>query len=231
MKKIFTIYISTEHKSFLLSLCAVLENKFNHEVRIIARDNNVKKFIKKFRNFSDNDIVFNDIKLNLNENEIIHKAFEIERKYKFNFAMAILEDRGLGQGYLFNVEKHPHIGKSDWSHEKKIKLILENFLKYEQLLNETDVYIGRWANKLVSNIMDYKKKKYFCLASVRLGDRRFWSDDNFLTSSLLLKSINHIKNQDLSNYKDIEYKVDKYTEKVNKEYIFINLSSSLIASP
>ena len=86
MKKIFTIYISTEHKSFLLSLCAVLENKFNHEVRIIARDNNVKKFIKKFRNFSDNDIVFNDIKLNFDENEIIHKAFEIERKYKFNFS-------------------------------------------------------------------------------------------------------------------------------------------------
>jgi hypothetical protein len=58
-----------------------------------------------------------------------------------------------------------------------------------------------------------------------LGDRRFWSDNDYLTSSLLNKKILEIKNQDLTTYKDIEYKVDKYTYKVNKSLDFTFYSS------
>lgn len=216
--KNFTVFISTEHKSLLVSICEILEKNYNYNVRIIARDKYVKKFISKFRKFKDTDIVFNDFKIQIEDSDIIEHSSLIEKKYDFNFSMAILEDRGLGQGYLFNVTRHPNIGKSTWSHEKKIKYILEDFLKFEKILQDTDVYIGRWANKLVSSIMDYNNKKYFCLASVRLGDRRFWSDDNYITSSILIKSINEIKNQDLTNYKDVEYKVDKYTKKANTNF-------------
>ncbi len=225
VKKNFVVYISTEHKALLVSMCEILEKKYNCNVIIIARDKYVKKFISKFREFKDTDIVFNDYKISIDENDIIKKSSFIEKKYNFNFAMAIFEDRGLGQGYLFNVSRHPHIGKSMWSHEKKIKFILEDFLKFEKILQDSDVYIGRWANKLVSSIMDYNNKKYFCLASVRLGDRRFWSDDNYITSSILIENIKKIKSQDLSNYKEIDYKVDKFTKKANTNLKFNYISS------
>ena len=108
-------------------------------------------------------------------------AFDPNRK--------IAEDRGLGQGYFINSDKIPLIKRSLWSKEKKLQFIVNLFNNYEKMLHNTDLLIHQYPDKIRNTIVGYNKGKVKCMVQARFGDRYMWSDNNFLTSSELIKSV------------------------------------------
>ena len=117
------IFIAAEYISLLTSFSVVFKKKYNIDTVFILRDRGVQKEIKKLfptRN-EKNDLIISDIEINnIPEAEIISTAVELESKYGFTISQMLSEDRALGQGYLFNVEKVPHIIRSNWTNSISI---------------------------------------------------------------------------------------------------------------
>jgi hypothetical protein len=212
------IFIAAEYISLFTSISLVLQKKYNVDTILILRDRGVQKEINKIfpSRDSTNDFIISDLKIpDIADNEIISSALAFEIKYGFTISQMISEDRALGQGYLFNVEKIPHVIRSNWKNDRKIKDVIFQIYKYEKLLEGVDLVINRWPDKIISRVSRYNNAKHFCLTSVRFGDRKFWSDDDFITSKSLIKNVKENLKLNLNEYIIPEYQIDPYTNKAN----------------
>jgi len=212
-KKVF-ILINSEQKGYFVSLADQLEKFYGFSVTIVARDKYVKQAVDRLllNRKKDQDIVLSDIKIpDISKNELIKTAVKIEEKYNIRLSMLTSEDRALGQGYLFNVEKIPHVIRSMWSYERKVEEIIKRINLYESLLNEECLVISQRSNKIISMIARNHGAVTLSPVITRYGAKFFWSDNDYLTSTSLIKKVLH--NLNVENLRNIgKYELIKVEE-------------------
>ena len=227
MNKTVAIFVNSEQKGFLTSLAQVLEDEYCFSTRLILRDHEVKKTVDKILPNRSNDIVLSDIECLIDD--VISESRYLEEKYKCRLSMLISENRALGQGYLFNVEKIPDIIRASWSHEDKLREFIEIIKKHEIALNGCDFVIRQWPDKVTSMICREQNICTYSFVKIKFGSRMFWSDNDYVTSSNLIK---RIKNKSLTNHsgKSLDYVIESHGDKVNKSvnYTFSNALKSAI---
>ena len=122
---------------------------------------------------------------------ILKKTKFYEKKYKFNFSYLMSLDRGIGRGYLFNVDNYPKIVRANWNYEKKLEYILTEFMYIENVIikKKPKIILSLVPNPVINIISKYYKLKYYSLSYSKLGERFIWSDNNFPHNFKLIKSL------------------------------------------
>ena len=201
-KKAFVI-INSEQKGFFTAISKVLSNNYNYDVTIVCRDIYVKKIVDKLLPNFVNIVVLSDIKLKeIPESDIVKVALNYEKKYGINLNKLMSEDRALGQGYLFNIEKIPTIIRSFWPYEKKLSSIIDVIRKYEIAINANGIIIQQWPNKIVHSIAKYNEGVSYSLVNMKYGNRFLWTSGEFVSGHSFIKRIKHnlCKNFDNKKY-------------------------------
>ena len=176
-----SIVIGSQQKGFLIALAVLLEEKYNFDVKIIARDKNVKHLVNKLLpERSADDVILSDI--HIESSDVKEEMQRLEDKYKTTASLLISEDRALGQGYLMNAEKVPHIKRSLFSNEYKLNQLMVDIKKKEIALSGSDVVIGHIPDKVTNLVCESKNIVYMCPTMIKFGDRFFWCTTPYLTS-------------------------------------------------
>jgi len=224
------IFVASESIGFYASLAEVLVDEFSAEVTFLLRDRFVKKKINDLLSVKceqvdleeNNADVYTHRYIEGESESLIRKAVRYEERLGINVSSLISEDRGLGQGYLFNVLKIPRIIRATWSNEEKISVILKQIESMDLLLDRYDVVIDRWPDKIRSAICRSKNTHYLCLVSSRYRDRKMWSDNDYITSSKMISLVDRYTSDPsfISCGYEISYTPDAYTIKRNNLRIF-----------
>ena len=222
------VFVASEQKAFLLSVVHLLEKKYNYKVIIAARDKYVIKFVEGLLPDRKFDIDVSRLTVELDESCVIEEAMVIEKKYKFNFSKLISEDRALGQGYLSNAEKVPDIIRASWSHKRKLIEVITEFKKIENIVRGSDLVIELAVTNEKYLPCNRLNIPIFGFRSIKFGNRMFWSNNPYNSSS---KFIDRIKsNLSLSLEKDEVYEILGAGEAVNNGVNFSLRNSMFLFS-
>ncbi|MFC1883611.1 hypothetical protein ACFL2O_02465 [Thermodesulfobacteriota bacterium] len=208
------IFIASEKKGFLVSLGKIL-NKDNI-VWFIAKDKNVKKVIENLApELVRNTITLNEYIPDVNDSDIIKEAIMREKKYGEYFSMLTSYDRGLGQGYLLNADRHPYIKRSKWKHERKVKALLKQYLIYENIFRKCkfNMILAEIIPIVLDTIASYHNAKRLSLCISRYENKYMWVENRFEEKKMYGELINkYLK------HKDVE--VDDISYKQYEQYLF-----------
>jgi hypothetical protein len=214
MKKKAIVFIAAEQKGFLASVSDLLSKEYGYDVTIIARDNVVKDIVNRNSSKSHNVIVLSDQKDVVSSDRVIEESVRIEKQYNITLSLLISEDRALGQGYLFNVDKVPDISRASWEHKEKLKEIVSYFLIHEKIIKSSELIIRIYPDKITNIIAKSIGAKSFSIQSVKFGDNRFWSDNDYFTSSKYIECIKKEVNSDSLNDVNQEYFPDIHGQNI-----------------
>jgi hypothetical protein len=214
------IYIASQQRGLLIALGDLLARKFGIEVTFIVIGYAQRNLVWSL--LGDKDvkiIVLSDIKEEKIEN-VIEEAKLIEKKFGILLSLILSEDRALGQGYLFNVEKVPDIKRASWSHERKLNEIVTNIKNRETLLNGFDFVVSHKTMKEWSVCSNPPNTRFFSLNSVKWGDRLIWSDNEYMTNERFIKRVKeYLEISDANNNGLPEYEIET-GHTVNRNFKF-----------
>jgi hypothetical protein len=216
------VFINSEQKGFFISISNILENFYGYNVTIVCADKHVKLLVDKLIPNRKNDYVMDSIDIEkCTEDNVIEQAKDIENRYGFLLAQLMSGDRGLGQGYLFNVEKVPDIIRASWSYEKKLCCIVDTIKKYEVILKDCNLVIQQWPSPDILGITKKNNCKIFSLVMMKYGDRFFWTDGHTVSGSKFIKRINdNITSNKIMSYNEAEYIIETSGDEINKEQMY-----------
>ncbi len=220
INKVVAIIINSQKKGFLVSLGIILEKEYNIRVRFIARDPGVMKFIENLLPDRTGDIILSEVEFQVGD-DIIHEALGIEKKYDCKLSMLMSEDRALGQGYLFNVEKVPNIIRASWPNKDKLRELITNIEKLNMALSNCDFVISSSSSITASIVCNEKDIHLYSLVPIKFGSRELWSDNNYLTSSNYIQRVkDNLSNKIKTSQPD--YAIDNEGVRLNKmvEYTY-----------
>lgn len=216
------IHISSQQKFFLINIAhSFLKKSF--EVDLLVRDKFVYDFLKPHLN--KKKIIVNNIyiednssenfnPLDIDNNKIISKSLDFEKKYKQNMSFILSKDRALGRGYLVNVDRYVQIERANWSQAQKFGYFFHTFDNIEKIISKSNpkliISVSRSTN--ISIIANKKKIKYLTMAAARIGSRYYWSDNDFQTSKELIHRVKK-----------------KFNFKKNKKFKFEQIKESVLA--
>jgi len=154
-------------------------------------------------------ITFSNIEcVNMNDQEVVFNAKRIEEEYNISISFLMSSDRALGQGYLFNVSNVPDIKSASYEHIDKLRLFLRQFYREEIVLNNADILIQEFPEKTRTSIARHRGIIPLSIVLSRYGNRYFWSDDDYQTSSYYLSRIRELRDANyLSPDDNIQYQV------------------------
>ena len=121
---------SPEYKEIYRKLINIFHSNDFNEIEVYAKDQDTINFLNRFIERKINFINFNTFRKNIVVDNILEKTVNYEKKYSISFNNIISQDRGLGQGYLFNTTKVPHIFKSGFSYERKLLEVIKEIKLY-----------------------------------------------------------------------------------------------------
>jgi hypothetical protein len=193
-KKTIIIQIYSTQVGFWLSVAKVLSSKYS--IIIVTKE---KESEKRFFEITSEDFFkvesttefFNEVgQSKLDQLDVITEARDKEIKYGETFSMIISHDRGMGKGYIVNALKHPDIIRSWWSHTKKVKEVLKDFLFWEYIFDCHSPHIILGSNLKVVSLVA-RKNNIPCLGidTIRYGSRVFWIDNEYYQNSFLIENI------------------------------------------
>jgi len=181
------IYLQSQHIGFFCSIAKALKSE-GHSVTFLARDNDViKKILKNFPEGFE-CINFQEKLRESHVKELDSEAKRIEKTYNTTLSFIISQDRGLGRGYLTNIDYYPDIERASWSKEKKYKEVIEKFIATESTFSEIkpDLFLSAVAGAIFYTILEERKIKKFNFSPSKFEKLHFWSDNNFQTSQKLI---------------------------------------------
>lgn len=180
MKKLkILIPIFSSRKAFLVGFGTVLSSH-GHTIYYMSRDSDVKKVINNLMPELDDGFI--DVKSDFEppqENDVIRECLKREKKYGMSFAMIASYDRAFGQGYLLNVDKHPHIISAWWPKKKKYQLILDEFFYYENLTKKysPNLVAGLNRDPILYLVCRHKNIPYLTISPPRIGKHYLWTEN------------------------------------------------------
>lgn len=184
------VSIGSQQKGFLAGLGAVLARE--HEVAFWARDRFVASLLRELvPDLAGGVRVVAEADVQVQPADAVRTALELERRLGVTMALLISHDRALGKGYILNADRHPDIARSWWSHEKKLAMACSGLLRWERLFDQDrpEVILALNHAKELSLVATLRGAHYFSLHPARYGSRLMWSDDDYMTSSALLRDI------------------------------------------
>jgi len=181
------IYLQSQHIGFFCSIAKALKSE-GHSVTFLARDNDVIKKILKNLPEGFECINFQEKLRESHVKELDSEAKRIEKNYNTTLSFIISQDRGLGRGYLTNIDYYPDIERASWSKEKKYKEVIEKFIATESTFSEIkpDLFLSAVAGAIFYTILEERKIKKFNFSPSKFEKLHFWSDNNFQTSQKLI---------------------------------------------
>jgi len=197
------IYIAYEQVGFFVSLAKLLGN--NHEVAFLAEDKIVAGVI--YKHLPNADIIINDFASSDQQTtNVLGRSIDLERKYKVRLSKIMSEERGLGRGYLFNVDRYPMVAKAWWPHERKLSTVISRFKKAELVLDQfkPDCIICWRNNPVFFTVASHRGLTSFSLAPIKLGERFIWAEDTFLTSPGLVSSLRKNLEKNIDDIQPVE---------------------------
>ncbi|MCM8542601.1 MAG: hypothetical protein NE328_20210 [Lentisphaeraceae bacterium] len=224
-----TILINAQQRGLFISTA----NKFaqeGHKVTIVTKKPGDAQFFRNSFELKDGVELYDplDFFIDIPEgDELIKKVTEVEKKYKTNFSFLFSLDRGLGRGYLFNVDRYPNRFDSWLSHEDKLKIILREVLLAELIITKfSPQAVFQIDISPIQNIVgEYHKVKNLCILNARCSDNVVLYEDCYMRSSLQDQLLDrYLSNPELLNdYQPGEVTRDAYTAKEhsNSEWGYI----------
>jgi len=213
------VVINNNFKGILVSIGKVLVDDYGCQVRFLANNNGTGNIIKNI--YAGNyEVLIKDTEKKIKNKNVIKKAVKIEKKYSIKFSELISMDRAIGQGYLLNVAKIPHILRSEWSNEKKIGSIISTIEVYENCLNNCDIIISEYINPYISLIAKKKAIQMYAITELKYGDRYFWSNNSYLTSSKYIQRIKSNLKKIFIQKEDVDYIVTSFGNYLNESVVY-----------
>lgn len=219
------IYISSQQKGLLIAIGRQLTHRFGIDITYIVENNQLRELIHSLLQEPDTKCIdLSEIEVEKFEN-VIKEARVIEKKYGILLSLIISEDRALGQGHLFNVEKVPEIKRASWPHERKLRELLVAIKKRETVLDGFDFVISHKNLKEWCVYSKVSHTRFFSLNPIKWGDRLIWSDDEYLTNKQFIKRVKDYINNADENFPDLpEYEIEA-GHTVNRSFKFSYLFS------
>lgn len=209
-------YLASEYKGLILSMSKLLLDE-GHDVWLAAWNQDVKSLaIRLVPGLRNRVFVRNDFKSSLRGEDVISEAMHREQVYGETMAMLISHDRGLGQGYLLNADRHPHVHKSLWPNERKLLTVVEDFCFYEDFLDNArpSLVLGHDRPLPLHIAANSRGIPFFTLGVSRIGDRLMWYETPREEKSSLSERIKELAESPIvSKDKDIKY--EPYLEYVS----------------
>jgi len=241
-KKNIIVSIDADMVGFWLSMAKSLSHNYN--IVIITSNSFSKGIVDKvipgvYSNIEVKEIFFREfLRRDMSKEEIIKQAVSVEDKYGVTCSMLIAHQRGIGKGYIFNVDKHPDMLKSWWPHEKKLLEVLKLIYFWEYIMGKYKpvLFLSCLHNKELSIIARYNKTKYLSLGTVKYGARVMWLDNEFWHNFDLIKKLkeNVKKYSMFNNNESVNYVLDTISQFVNSNVSFTftdALKKSLLRLP
>ena len=224
------IFLDNEHRGFLISIGILLGRKNNSKITYVIKDSSINKILDQDSNPTKKVIDYSLLEVENNNERVIDLAIEIEKKYNVRLNDLIAQDRGLGQGYLFNAQKHPYNYKSDFTKNKKYKEIINEIKKNEKILNNFDLIIQHLPNKLKTMVAKNRKLRILSIVPIKYGDNCIWSDNDYFSNSIIKKEIiknvkNHQKNKKEILFKEWFHSINSLKDHEN--YLYKNMFKNI----
>lgn len=184
------VVVGSQQKGFLTSLGRLISRE--HQVFFTAADQNVAALIGRLAPELSGNVEVVPGRFTVQEKpDTLARAVEVEARYGVRLSMLLSYDRALGRGYIFNADRYPQIARSNWPQARKLEFLLERFARAERLFDtyRPDLIIGLQKDEVMNILAKARGVAYLNPAPAKIGDRYFWSDDEYLTSSAFLEAI------------------------------------------
>lgn len=188
-----------------------LSKKFNeegHSVVFLSQKKGYASVAKKSYQFADEITALDQQSITVNlpeEDQIYSVAKEFEEKYNINFAVLMAQDRGLGRGYLFNVDRYAQRYDAWLSNKKKCLILIEKILIYEYLIEKfkLDLAIQLFTGMLEDAVFNYHNVQIITVGFARCSNNNMLFHNSYLENKELLSKLNHFLDlpESLSDYK------------------------------
>lgn len=206
-------YVSSGQKGVVLSVVSEILKIPNLDAFVIARNADVCNLVNKLiPDLSKSNIInLSKLKDEVKTNgDIIGRAMHMEDILEERCGMLSSYDRAIGQGYLGNADRHPHIIRSLYLHKEKLIQLVEDFEMYEKLVDicNAEIFFGWQRPFILSMLLKSKGISYITYSHSRIGDKFMFVRDEKLQNDCLIDSIkDNIDNFSLDmEVKDIRYK-------------------------
>lgn len=135
-QKKFAIILGAQQAALFVSLGRVLAEEYGHDVCFFMADPLSRRIVEKVApQLAENVVCFADYAQEIPESKALSTVVALEERYDFKMNLFLSTDRGLGQGYNGNADRHPRVGKAYWSQEKKAQAFAETFVRESSALN------------------------------------------------------------------------------------------------
>jgi hypothetical protein len=223
-------YVSSGHKGTLLSVANKISIIKNCEVWILARDTDVFNLSRKLLpNLKDNIIDISKINPVDTGESILDRSLRMEDALGHLSSMLMSYERSIGQGYLSNADRHPHVIRSLNSHEEKLSELVVEFEKWEAVLKLCDAKIIFGWNRpiILSLLVRAKGGGYISFIHSRIGNMFMLVENHMLQNANLIASVkDKLCTYDNKNKENIQYEVyESYSYSIQNinQYLFINV--------
>jgi hypothetical protein len=209
--------LGTQQKGLLIGLMKKFEAD-GHCVYLQMLKPGLARYFENVYGISQNKIVdFTGTHLNkVSYDKIIEKVVELEQKYGVLFNGLIAQDRGLGRGYLLNIEKYPNRFDAWISYNEKLKVILDQFLQLEYIVEKytPDLFVQIYINPVQQHVTEYMKIPSLSVGLARCSNR------------VILYSNSHLQSFSLESFIHSNLENDKVTMQYNPKSIERNAVAS-----
>tara|TARA_X000000950_G_scaffold289163_1_gene410395 strand:- start:1321 stop:2781 length:1461 start_codon:yes stop_codon:yes gene_type:complete len=231
MENIVTIKIGNIYTEFYTNFYLQLKKKYNFKFNLILNSKKTNiSFLKYSKKVDKNDKVYlqDSVYSKLIDYENLQtEASRIEKEYKCKLAFLMSQDRAYGQGFLFTVPLVPEIKRSNWGNEKKLLNFVNLFLFYEQIILGSKMFIEHRLNSISYTITKAKNIPSFSLATIKLGDNVFWSENQYLTNKKFLEDINkNLSNKKVNTTEQYAIESDAIYRRTGVNYNYLNAFKS-----
>ena len=220
-------YVTALYKDLLSDLAQILNQ--NHDVRILATDNDVKFYLKKLIDEEIKIETIDDYRkqveeiLNKLDNTEQEKLFlNKEKYYNKNFSALISQERYIERGHIHTIDYKIFHKNQLLNREKKFEYIFQNLSIFEKILDNIKPELIFSFQRLIylDLVCEKRAVKYLNFAPAKFKKLYFVCDEYRNNSSILSKSIkdnltsNLDENYDESSFDQIWY------GKSNQDFIY-----------
>ena len=188
-RKTVAFYIGAQQKGVLIAIAKILAE--THSVHLLVRDKDVANLVQGLApELVDNMVIQDGLVRPIAPKDALEAAKNLEARYGETLSMLSFYDRGVGRGYLINVDSFDSHQRSDLTYEEKLAWVLNNFRTYETFIESSkpDAIISLLNHPYVCLIAG-EKILTLNLLPIKFGARKIWSDNQYWTSKAYIESI------------------------------------------
>ncbi len=171
------IFVFSSQKGLLYGLGEVLA-KNGHKITFLFESKHAFNQAKKL-NLKAKNLLLEQLVKKAKKSKEKNRFLYLEKTYGESLSFIVSQERGLGQGYLFNAQGHPFVIKSKWDQKQKYAKIAENFKKYEAAADKIHPHLVLGVGLPNVAYLVFRKKRIpvRILTTPRFGSLYRWTEN------------------------------------------------------